>query len=382
MILQVAVAGTAVVVAAAVACCSLAVVAARRLVLPRPRPTIIVVAYDAESVIVPATPQTLHPGIFGIWAHDDNCHLVVGDILDHDRHAHAVRRRVVHPPARPLYAGESIIWTSHVFAGPEALSSSFENVDLRTSEHVLPAWLIPAPRASTRWAIHIHGIRTTRITALRSVPAAQQAGMTSLVVSFRGDGEADGAPAGASMLGATEWQDLEPAVRYAADHGATHVVLIAWSMGAQVALNYVRRGVSRQFVTGLVLVAPITDWKLALANALRRAHLPAFIARLATQLFASPHLYKVTGAIMPIDLNELDWTRTFLTVPTLVVHSRNDTQAPIQASRQLARANPDVITFVEPTGPDHALEYNTDTDRFTSTISSWLGETFHWHLPD
>jgi hypothetical protein len=40
-----------------------------------------------------------------------------------------------------------------------------------------PAWLSePAESDDRTWPIHIHGIRTTRITALCSVPIAQELG--------------------------------------------------------------------------------------------------------------------------------------------------------------------------------------------------------------
>lgn len=369
---QVAGAVAGVLAAAATASCALAVVAGRRLVLPTERSTIPVIAADTQFVILPATPETLCPGVFGIWAKTDNTHLVVGEILDHDTAAHRVRRRVTAPAARPLKPGEEAIWTSHVFADPGALSADAQSVDLHGDGHAVPAWLIPGPERTAEWAIHIHGIRTTRVTALRSVPAAHQAGMTSLVVSYRGDGEADGLPAAPSMLGSTEWQDLEPAAAYALSHGANGITLVAWSMGAQLALRYLQDGPHRNQITRLVLIAPITDWTATLALALRSAHLPVFLGRMAALVLAAPRMHALVGTSAPIRLDALDWTRNRLHIPTLVIHSRHDTQAPIGPSRRLARANPDTVTLVELTSPGHALEYNTDPGPFTRTIALWL----------
>lgn len=357
---------------AAIGLCGLAIIAARRLVLPRPRPTTHVIRCDNASLTVPADRQTLHPGTFGIWTQDDNTHTVVGEILECDTKARTVRRRIVSDGGRPLRPGEQILWTSHVIPGPGALSTEFEDLELHSDGHTLPAWLVPSPRQTTRWAIHIHGIRTTRVTALRSVPAAQQAGYTSLVISFRGDGEADNTPAAPSMLGATEWHDLEPAIRYARHHGATHIALIAWSMGAEVALNYMQHTDRDQSVDSLALIAPVTDWRAVLANGLRRAHLPTLPAHIAAHVLASPRLHKIAGLRAPVDLSALDWTGTHLAIPTFVIHSRDDTQIPIDTSRQLARSNPDSVTLLETDSADHALEYNVAADHFTATLSTWL----------
>lgn len=372
LVIVIAILGAALV--AAIGLCGLAVIAARRLVLPRARPAIRVIRCDGASLTVPANRQTLHPGTFGVWTQDGNTHTVVGEILEHDSKTRTVRRRIVSSGTRPLRPGEAVLWTSHVIPGPAALSPQCEDLELRSDGHALPAWLIPTPASTTRWAIHIHGIRTTRVTALRSVPAAQRAGHTSLVVSFRGDGEADNAPAAPCMLGATEWQDLVPAVRYARDHAATDITLIAWSMGAEAALNYLRHADPDQLVRRLVLIAPVTDWHAVLANGLRRAHLPTLPARLAARLLAAPRLHRLAGIGAPVQLAALDWTRTRLDIPTLIIHSRDDTEVPIDASRRLARNNPEAVTLIDWARADHALEYNTDAGRFTTTLSAWLGE--------
>jgi pimeloyl-ACP methyl ester carboxylesterase len=197
--------------------------------------------------------------------------------------------------------------------------------------------------------------------------------MTSLIVSFHGDGEAPTPSNGASALGSTEWRDLEPAIEYATSHGATSIALIAWSMGAQLALNYLARGKHRALVGELILIAPITSWNAALRHALRRAHLPAFPANITAWILRTPHLNQIAGIKAPIDLRELDWTTTRLETPTLIVHSQDDTQAPISASRRLAESNPDTVRLIERSDVDHALEYNADPTWFTRVIADWLG---------
>ena len=362
----------AILLLAAIGSLILAIIAARRLVLPRKRPALPVLAYDETSITVPATSQTLQPGIFGLWTTPKRGHLVVSDVLEHNTISRTVRRRIIQSTGQPPHSGDSILWTSHVFPGPEALSSAAESLELNVDGGTAPAWLIPGSPGTTRWAIHVHGIRTTRITALRSVPAASAAGITSLVISYHGDGEAPTASNGASMLGSTEWRDLEPAIQFARKHGATDITLIAWSMGAEVAFCYLQNGQSRDLINALVLISPITSWNEALSNALRHAHLPTFIGRLADRILSTAHLHTLAGTPAPINLHELDWTHRIVSIPSLIVHSCHDKESPINASRTLANANRATVTLVESSVGGHALEYNAHPDWFTDTVAAWL----------
>jgi len=54
------------------------------------------------------------------------------------------------------------------------------------------------------------------------------------------------------------------------------------------------------------------------------------------------------------------------------MHSADDGYVPPYASRALALARPDIVTFDEFTVARHAKLWNYDADRFNENIGSWL----------
>ncbi|WP_457826784.1 alpha/beta hydrolase family protein, partial [Staphylococcus aureus] len=69
------------------------------------------------------------------------------------------------------------------------------------------------------------------------VPVFHELGITSLLVSYRNDGEAPRSRTGTYALGATEWRDVDAAIGYARRQGARRVLLMGWSMGGAIVLQ-------------------------------------------------------------------------------------------------------------------------------------------------
>ncbi|MBO1741053.1 S9 family peptidase [Leifsonia sp. TF02-11] len=368
----------AAVVLIAIAIGALAVVLARRVVLPRPPKltTIRDIDLASETITLDADRKTRHPGTFGLWTNDDG-YALVGDIVGLDASGDSVTRQLLEIDGTGLSEATEGRWTGHVLRSPAVLQRNDREILIPVDGGRAPAWLIePNGTPSTTWAIHIHGVRTTRITALRTVPAADQLGMTSLVVSFRGDTEGPDVMNGASGLGTTEWPDVDAAIAYALEHGAEHVILFAWSMGASIALLLTERSQHRAAIAGLVLVAPSTDWRAVIRHGAHKAHLPAFMASAAAGALSGHLSSRIVGLASPIDLDSLDWTRgPRLGTPTLVVHSDGDTEIPVSLSRRFAAANPQYVTLVEIDGAEHAWEYNLAPERFNATIVDWVRST-------
>ena len=88
-------------------------------------------------------------------------------------------------------------WTGHVMSGPAEIDPDWEDVTVPLRDGTLaPAWLFRGDSPGAPWVIHVQGIRTSRLVTLRSVEVAQSAGLTSLMITYRGSG--DGPPASAS----------------------------------------------------------------------------------------------------------------------------------------------------------------------------------------
>lgn len=267
-------------------------------------------------------------------------------------------------------------WTGHVHPDPEALSLRFREVQVPVAGGVAPAWEIePGGRGrSATWAVHIHGVGATRAGALGAVAATDALGMTSLVVSYRGDGEAPDADGGRlSSLGMREWSDVDAAIGHARDHGAERIVLVGWSLGAAIALQLTERSAHRDAIDRLVLVGPVTDGRAAIRQCARERRLPGWIAASAIRALSDERRSRRVGLPEPIDFARLDWTRPErLTVPALVIHAPGDRQVPHSSSVLFAMANPALVRLIESPPAERGREDDVDPQWFTDAVVEFL----------
>jgi dienelactone hydrolase len=368
-----------------------------RVVLPGTQRWIDVMATDTGSITLPLTDETRHPGEFGLWhaaatdepgAHrvpdPSRGHTVVGAVLDTDEDSGTVRRAVLRTTGP---APHRVRWTGHVYAGPASIGAEWSEVDVPTPVGAAPAWIVRPdagadPHAATdtadtadtdtaTWAVHVHGIRTTRVTAIRSVPAALDAGWTSIVPSFRGDGEAP-SDARASHLGAREWPDVEAALEAAVAAGARRLVLVGWSMGASITRQLLRHSVHRARIVGVVLVSPALDWATTVGGAAERAGMPGVVVDAALRAMATPGLCRVVGLRSPVDVRDLSWLGDPRPLPpVLLVHSPGDSTVPFHLSEQLAADHPGTVTLAVSATAGHGWERNRDAAWFDEQVLGW-----------
>ena len=345
---------------------------ARRLIAPRAPKTYVPVTIDGETVTVPATPDSRQPGTYGLWL-DDGAHLTVGETVrvDGDRIVRSLERRPGGVDDGPA-AGA---WTSQSVGSPEHVGPTRHVVIPLRRGGTADAWLIGDEAASDgRWTIHVHGLRSSRHGALRSAPAAVDAGWMSLVVSYAGDDEAAPADALPSSLGTREWRDVDDAIGYAVEQGAREIVLVAWSMGATIAMLALEQSAHRDAIAGLVLVAPALDWTRVVENAVVGAHLPRTVAAASMRVLRSGLGARALGLVEAVDARALNWAdgqRPGADLPTLIVHSRVDPVVPFSGSMAYAQRHPgtELVAF-DATG--HCNEANQEPERFHDSITGFL----------
>src|SRR5690606_16238222 len=131
----------------------------------------------------------------------------------------------------------------------------------------------------------VHGIDGLRQSALRPLPTIVDAGLPTLIISYRNDADAPPSPNGLFALGETEWQDLESAAQYALSRGATEFVLYGDSMGGSIVTQFMHQSEHADKVVGMVLDAPVLNWSGVLQNQADRLYLGAFsgLLKLAVQ---------------------------------------------------------------------------------------------------
>ncbi|TFC82037.1 alpha/beta fold hydrolase [Cryobacterium sp. TMS1-20-1] len=313
-------------------------------------------------------------GDYSFFFGNDTGHARVGAITD--RTGATVTRRILAVDYGDLQAARRGRFSGWLYTGPDDLGFPWHSVAVPTALGPAPAWLIPADAAAAggRWVIQVHGRAVRREEALRAVPVFRAAGYTSLLVSYRNDGDAPASPDGRYGLGDTEWADVDAAMSFAADQGATSVVLMGWSMGGAICLQALTRSAQAPLIVGVVLESPVIDWADVVAAQAIDRRLPRQIARGAVALMGSRQGQRLTGLGAPIDFGRLDFVARArdLHRPILLLHSDDDGFVPVTGSRRLADRRPDSVTFVAFTEARHTKLWNYDPGRWEAEIAGWL----------
>jgi pimeloyl-ACP methyl ester carboxylesterase len=298
-------------------------------------------------------------------------------VLDEDAKARTATRLVERVDSGNLHEAKAGIWSGYAYSKPEQLGLPFENVLVPVPDGMAPAWKFApetAGPASSTWAIHVHGMGGKRAGALRGVPVAHQLGLTSLVVSFRNDGDAPPSNDARYSLGQNEWFDLEAAIHFAVDHGAERLVLFGWSLGGSMAMRAADLSAHSDRIVGLVLIAPVLDWTVTLTSNGSSSGLPGPVTKLGLRMLGTEAGRWVTGLKQPIDLSALDWvTRAWdVKKPTLILHGANDKSTPVTVSKRLAELRPDLVQLESFDVPGHSLEWNGDTEKWEASVTTFL----------
>lgn len=149
--------------------------------------------------------------------------------------------------------------------------------------------------------------------------------------------------------------------------------MFGWSMGAAIALQLSHRSDYAQLVAGLVLDSPVLDWVEVNKANCARSGLPPAAGHLVIPWLTLGPLARMMGLPNAIPLRELDWARRAEepTVPTLILHGTGDDSVPITAAEAL-RDRRSGIVELESFDAGHALAWNSDPDRWRTSVSSWL----------
>lgn len=246
----------------------------------------------------------------------------------------------------------------------------FQNVRYSTPEGMMDAWFVPGTGAT--WAILIHGRAAHRTETLRAMKAFVEAGAPVLSITYRNDPGQPRDPTGRYGFGATEWRDLEGAVRYAVDHGATGVQLFGMSTGGAIAVSFVTRSDLASKVVGLGFDSPNLDFGAAVSQGASNRTLPVVGLPIPESLVA---VAKALAELRyDIEFDDLDYVPAAgrLEVPMLVLHGTDDETIPIEVSRRLARRAGPNLRLVEFKGAAHVESWNSDPERYEQEISRFV----------
>jgi pimeloyl-ACP methyl ester carboxylesterase len=328
---------------------------------------------EAGTITLRATADTLLPGRYSLWFGRDGGHARIGEVISVSRGT--VTRSVLEVDYGDLELASTGRISGWYYLHPREFPFPYRDVSIHTPLGDAPAWLIPsADPASTRWVIQVHGRAVRRAETLRATRVFHESGYTSLLVSYRNDGDAPRSADGRFRLGDTEWEDVDAALAFAASAGATSVVLMGWSMGGATVLQVATRSSMRQLIDGIVLDSPVIDWHETLRYRSTQLHIPVPVQDAALATLTHDWGGVATGLEASVDLDRLDFVARSgeLETRTLLLHSDDDGYVSSASSRQLAEMRPDIVTFVPFSIARHTKLWNYDPERWTQSIRTWL----------
>ena len=164
---------------------------------------------DGDLIVLDRTDQTTADGIYNLWFEHGGWAQLSADIMD--RGPTRVARRITGTAGGLIpEVGDRASWSGIYYATPAVAGLHARDITITTPAGPCPAWRIDG--GPSTWAIHIHGLGSTRAGTLRGVRAATELGYTSLVVSYRNTAEGPRVGAGRSTLGRTETRDVDEAI--------------------------------------------------------------------------------------------------------------------------------------------------------------------------
>ncbi|WP_191906764.1 alpha/beta hydrolase family protein [Microbacterium lushaniae] len=324
-----------------------------------------VVAVGEDEITLTHTDAGTREGTYGLTWSDENGRIageaVVGPMLWTD--GATITRQFLPAGAVPA-AGTKVDLNPNLWTGDPrtALGIDFQDVDIEGELGAMPAWLVEGE--GDTWVLFVHGIDGVRQSGLRPLVTLADAGLPTLLISYRNDAGAPPSPNGLISLGEREWRDLEAAADYALQRGAEKFVLYGDSMGGSIVTRFLHESHHADRVVGLVLDAPVLDWSAVIDGQAERLHLSALapLVRLVVQ-------WRGDLSLTPLD--ELDQTAAFERLPVLLFQGLADPLVPHADSADFAASLPKA-QYVPVPGAGHIQSWNVDPEGYASHLERFL----------
>jgi len=325
-----------------------------------------VVDIQEAQVTLRRTPRTEQDSFWkreGIWGMEwDGGYARVGAILD------ITDQQVVrefHPLSECPDIGKMVHLDNFVYAGDPgtALSLPFQDVSFSSPLGDLAAWFVDG--TSETWVIAVHGMNASPVEGLRILPTLFELGLPCLIITYRNDEGAPASPGGFHRHGQTEWEDLEGAAAYAIEHGAKGLILMGFSMGGAIVINFLYESPLKDPVRGIILDSPMLDFNATVDHGVRQR---------GPIRFLTPIGKFVAGLRFGIQWRDLDYLAQadHLATPVLLFHGEEDDIIPIKTSDTLSRIRPDIVKYVRGAGVLHAASWNDDPATYEAAVRDFI----------
>ncbi len=264
-----------------------------------------------------------------------------------------------------MAVGDGVRMHSYAFAGdPKSVRNiPFEHRTYMSAGGEFPAWYVDGP--ASRWIIFVHGQNGTLEESLRTLPLWYELGYPALAISYRNDAGVPRNDDGYMWYGLTEWQDLEGAVQYALAQGAEDVVLVGYSMGGGIVVNFLYESALADKVRGVILNSPVLSMEAVFDMGAQRMGIPAFLGNSVKTL--AQWRFGVSWS----RLNHLSRVQ-MLQTPILLFHGVPDPTVPVTTSDALAAARPDLVQYERSDQAAHVRQWNLDAQQYETRLREFL----------
>ena len=233
-------------------------------------------------------------------------------------------------------------------------------------------WLFP--NNSDKWVIHVHGRRAGMGETLRNLEQFESLGFNQLTISMATDPKPFGLGSKVSMLGKTEWKEVEAAVLFASQAGATDVLLFGWSQGSLISSRFLIQSEHTGLIRGAVFDSPLLDYRTTMRFQAEKGGYERVLGDRVVDAIKNSKLITLFG-YRNLDVDGISLVRDVKlpAVPVLVLYSMNDGHVAIEDVHRFAELNQSV-SLVEIPNARHCRLFNEDKTRYQSAISDWLLE--------
>lgn len=303
-----------------------------------------------------------HPGRLSLQTTWPTEQLILGPPQPRSSGAGTARRIEAGNP-QPVIESARGAFTGHLGQTPRDLGLSYWDTTIGPAE----AWHVPATsdEHTGLWAIHLHGLGSTRSQTLRALPVLADQGVTSLVPTFPLT-DTYGRSVPRRRLSRQSIEDLHRIHDHAIACGARQVVYVGWSIAAALVLHHLHEE-SDQEIAGALLVSPVLDLAATISATLGRRG-PKMVATVLTAaaLRLSGWCY-IANPGPQKDSDSRGWS-----VPVLMLCAENDQQIPIRLTHRLAETQYPEAKVVTVPRAHHTLEWNAAPEMLTKETANWI----------
>jgi len=248
----------------------------------------------------------------------------------------------------------------------EAFGMAFSEVMIPTELGPAPAWLVPGAPDAPVWAVYVHGIAGRRENGFKYLSVLHEAGIPTLIITYRNDAGAPAAPDNRYGFGLGEWRDLDAAVLYLLDQGALAILLSGESMGGGIIGQFLMQSEQAEHVVAVALDAPALDFPAVVEATIKRlgAPLPNVLAPVAVWFAALR-----TGAALG-DAVSMNVLATF-GGPLFLSHGTGDTIVPVSISDRLVTSRHGATTYLRMRA-EHIQSWQENPDLYRTQFRAFI----------